>query len=108
MGQESRGGGIRVWVWAKGGRGGCVTHKLVQCFGDELSLAVDAGVGALPGDLLLLLRDAAGRRGATARVQRAWGGQARGGGAETGCQEPSGEKKTRLVYCLSRLHHPTH
>lgn len=48
------------------------THVLVQGLGDELSLAVDAGVGALPRDLLLLLRDAPrGGRGA-AGVQGAW------------------------------------
>lgn len=47
-------------------------HILVEGFGDELPLAVDAGVGALASDLLLLLGDAArGRRGAT-RVQGTW------------------------------------
>lgn len=47
-------------------------HILVEGFGDELPLAVDAGVGALASDLLLLLGDAArGWRGAT-RVQGTW------------------------------------
>lgn len=37
--------------------------------GDELPLTVDAGVGALAGDLLLLLGDAAWRRGRPTGVQ---------------------------------------
>lgn len=40
--------------------------------GDELPLTVDAGVGALAGNLLLLLGDAAGGRGRPARVQGTW------------------------------------
>lgn len=47
-------------------------HILVEGFRDKLPLAVNAGVGALASDLLLLLGDAArGRRGAT-RVQGTW------------------------------------
>lgn len=37
--------------------------------GDELPLTVDAGVGALASDLLLLLGDAARRRGCPTGVQ---------------------------------------
>lgn len=40
--------------------------------GDELPFTVDAGVGALAGNLLLLLWDAAGRRGRPTRVQGTW------------------------------------
>lgn len=39
------------------------SYILVQGLRDELSLTVDAGVGALAGDLLLLLGDAAWWRG---------------------------------------------
>lgn len=47
-------------------------YILVEGFGDKLPLAVNAGVGALASDLLLLLGDAArGRRRAT-RVQGTW------------------------------------
>lgn len=47
-------------------------YILVESFGNELPLAVDAGVGALASDLLLLLGDAArGRRRAT-RVEGTW------------------------------------
>lgn len=48
-----------------------ISYVLVQGLRDELSLAVDAGVGALAGDLLLLLGDAARGRGRPARVQGA-------------------------------------
>lgn len=79
-----------------------VTHAVVQGFGDELALAVDAGEGALPGDLLLLLGDAAGRGGAAARVQRAWGGRGvrgrgegrGGGGGDRGARAIRREKET--------------
>lgn len=47
-------------------------HVLVEGFGDELPLAVNAGVGALASDLLLLLGDAARRRRRAPRVQRTW------------------------------------
>lgn len=47
------------------------THVLVHGLGDELALAVDAGVGSLAGNLLLLLRNAPRRRRAAAGVQRA-------------------------------------
>lgn len=47
-------------------------HVLVEGFGDELPLAVNAGVGALASDLLLLLGDAAGGRRRAPRVQRTW------------------------------------
>lgn len=47
-------------------------HVLVEGFGDELALAVNAGVGALAGDLLLLLGDAAGGRRRAPCVQGAW------------------------------------
>lgn len=47
-------------------------HILVEGFGDELALAVNAGVGALASDLLLLLGDAAGGRRRAARVQGTW------------------------------------
>lgn len=40
--------------------------------GDELPFTVDAGVGALAGNLLLLLWDAARRRGCPTRVQGTW------------------------------------
>lgn len=39
------------------------SYTLVWVFWDELPFTVDAGVGALAGDLLLLLRDAAWWRG---------------------------------------------
>lgn len=55
-------------------------HVLVHGLGDELSLTVDAGVGSLAGDLLLLLGNAAWRRGAAAGVQRAWTGTHMGQG----------------------------
>lgn len=42
--------------------------------GDELSLAVDAGVGALAGDLLLLLGDATRGRGRPTCVEGTWDG----------------------------------
>lgn len=45
-------------------------HVLVEGFGDELPLAVNAGVGALASDLLLLLGHAAGGRRRAPRVQR--------------------------------------
>ena len=51
-----------------------MTHTLVALW-DELSLTVDAGVGALAGDPLLPLRDIAWRGGATACVLRAWDGR---------------------------------
>lgn len=47
-------------------------HVLVEGFGDELSLAVNAGVGALASNLLLLLGDAAGGRRRAPCVQRTW------------------------------------
>lgn len=47
------------------------THVLVHGLRDELSLAVDAGVGSLAGDLLLLLGNAARRGRAAPGVQRA-------------------------------------
>lgn len=47
------------------------THVLVHGLRDELALAVDAGVGSLAGDLLLLLGNAARRRRAPAGVQGA-------------------------------------
>lgn len=46
---------------------GC-THALLAGLGDELALAVDAGVGALAGDALLPLGDVPGRGRAPARV----------------------------------------
>lgn len=54
---------VRVWMCA---------HILVEGFGDELALAVNAGVGALASDLLLLLGDAAGGRRRAARMQGTW------------------------------------
>ncbi len=39
---------------------------------DELPFTVDAGVGALAGNLLLFLGDTAGRRGRPTRVQGTW------------------------------------
>lgn len=39
---------------------------------DELPFTVNAGVGALAGNLLLLLWDAARRRGRPTRVQGTW------------------------------------
>ena len=42
---------------------------MVRGLWDELPFTVDAGVGALAGDLLLLLGDAARRRGRPARVE---------------------------------------
>lgn len=46
-------------------------YVLIHGFGDELALAVDAGVGSLASDLLLLFGNAARGRGAPASVQRA-------------------------------------
>lgn len=51
----------------------CGPYILVQDLWDELPLAVDAGAGPLPCNLLLLLRDTAGRRRRAPRVQGAWG-----------------------------------
>lgn len=48
------------------------SYILVRVFWDELPLAVNAGVGALPGDLLLLFRDAARRRRRAAGVHGTW------------------------------------
>jgi len=48
------------------------SYVLVVGLGDELPFTVDAGVGALAGDLLLLLGDAAGRWGCPTRVQGPW------------------------------------
>lgn len=45
-----------------------ISYVLVLHLWDELALAVDAGVGALAGDLLLLLGDAARGRRRPARV----------------------------------------
>lgn len=56
------------------------THTLVAGLGDELSLAVDAGVGALAGDPLLPLGHVPGRGRAAARALRAWGGGGEGRG----------------------------
>lgn len=49
------------------------SYILVQGLRDELPFTVDAGVGALPGNLLLLLRDAAWRRRRPTCVQGTWG-----------------------------------
>lgn len=59
-----------------------ISYILVECLRDELPFAVDAGVGALAGDLLLLLGDAARRRGCPTCVQGAWDSlrACRGGG----------------------------
>lgn len=54
------------------------SYILVLGLGDELAFAVDAGVGALACDLLLLLRDAAWGRGRPTRVQGTWDGDRNG------------------------------
>lgn len=51
------------------------THALLAGLGDELALAVDAGVGALAGDALLPLGHVARRRRAPARALGACKGQ---------------------------------
>lgn len=51
-----------------------ISYILVERLWDELPFAVDAGVGALAGNLLLLLGDAARRRGRPTCVQGAWDG----------------------------------
>lgn len=48
------------------------SYTLVWVFWDELPFTVDAGVGALAGNLLLLLRDAAWRRGRPTCVEGTW------------------------------------
>lgn len=48
------------------------SYTLVWVFWDELPFTVDAGVRALAGDLLLLLRDAAWRRGRPTCVEGTW------------------------------------
>lgn len=45
---------------------------MVEGLWDELPFTVDAGVGALAGNLLLLLGDAARRRGRPTCVQGTW------------------------------------
>lgn len=57
-------------------------HILVHGLRDELALAVDAGVGSLAGDLLLLLGNAARRWRAPASVQRACDTDRHGSGRE--------------------------
>lgn len=51
---------------------GAVTHTRVAGLGDELPLAVDAGVRALAGDPLLPLRHVAGGRRAPSRILGTW------------------------------------
>lgn len=48
------------------------SYILVEGLWDELPFTVDAGVRALTGDLLLLLWDAARRRGCPTCVQGTW------------------------------------
>lgn len=58
---------------------GAATHTRIAGLGDELSLAVDAGVRTLAGDPLLPVGHVAGRRRAAARVLGTWDGT---GGAD--------------------------
>lgn len=69
--------------------------------GDELPFTVDAGVGTLAGNLLLLLGDAARRRGRPTCVQGTWD-SLKGwmeveeqGAAERGMEEWSAKKKEK-------------
>lgn len=66
--------------------------------GDELSFTVDAGVGALAGDLLLLLGDAARRRGRPTCVQGTWdgGGFSKGGAKGKNRGQQVGEGNGRI------------
>lgn len=57
-----------------------LTHTLIAGLGDELSLTVNAGVGALAGDPLLPLGHVPGWGGAAARALRTWERTQEGGG----------------------------
>lgn len=51
-----------------------MSYILVLGLRDELPFTVDAGVGALAGDLLLLLRDTTWGRGRPTCVEGTWEG----------------------------------